>query len=519
LQTALDAVLSASIEILNADMGNIQLFQQTKKGLKIVAQQGFQPEFLATFDFVDATDNSACGRALRSGQRCIIEDVLADESYAPYRDAARSAGYRAVQSTPLISHNGAMLGILSTHFRQPHSLRDREQKLLDLLGQQAADLIDRLTAEEKLKELNETLEASVIQQTRQVHESEEQFRVLVNASAQIIWTTDAQGEVVADSPSWRSFTGQTFEEWIGWGWTAVLHPEDRTHAAQAWQHAVETETQLNIEYRIYHAESGDYRWTHVRAEQLRAPTGQVRGWVGMNIDIHERKRAEAQLRQLASRLTMAEQEERRRISQILHDDLQQLLYGIQVKLALMRTNGEEAQWTQLAKHQEQAEAWIAAAIMTTRRLTVDLSPPMLQGEGLVNTLNWLVTQMADLHSLAVSVEADHVFQIENEDMRVLLFQIIRELLFNVAKHAETNRAVVILGEADGQLIIRVNDDGRGFDPTLAYNQTKNSFGLFSIRERLGLFGGRLEIVSNRDEGTRITIYVPQPPKPDPASDD
>jgi PAS domain S-box-containing protein len=130
-----------------------------------------------------------------------------------------------------------------------------------------------------------------------LRENEERFRALVDTSAQIVWTTDADGLVVEDSPSWRAFTGQTFDQWKGWGWTNALHPEDRDRLAKLWHAAVADSTPVDSEYRIRHV-SGDWRWTSVRAVPLRNGDG-VRGWVGMNRDITERKRSEEQITVLA----------------------------------------------------------------------------------------------------------------------------------------------------------------------------------------------------------------------------
>jgi signal transduction histidine kinase len=93
-------------------------------------------------------------------------------------------------------------------------------------------------------------------------------------------------------------------------------------------------------------------------------------------------------------------------------------------------------------------------------------------------------------------------------MRVLLFQVVRELLFNVVKHADTDRALVTLDDEDGTLVITVEDEGRGFDPDTLEPKTEGGFGLFSVRERLRLFGGHLEIDSTPGNGTRMTAVLP-----------
>ena len=128
-----------------------------------------------------------------------------------------------------------------------------------------------------------------------VRESQARYQALVDTSAQIVWTTDARGSVVEDSPSWRAFTGQTYEQWQGTGWLDAMHPDDRQRVHELWQRAVAEHTPVDTEYRLRHV-NGDWRWTHVRAVPVLHPDGTVREWVGMNSDITERKQAEENLR-------------------------------------------------------------------------------------------------------------------------------------------------------------------------------------------------------------------------------
>jgi two-component system CheB/CheR fusion protein len=216
-----------------------------------------------------------------------------------------------------------------------------------------------------------------------------------------------------------------------------------------------------------------------------------------------------QVRTLASTLTLAEQEERRRISQILHDDLQQRLYGIQMRVLSIITDVAANNQSRLPRYAQEVYGWIGDAIQTTRQLTVDLSPPVLKNEGLADALAWLATQMAAVNGLQVEIQATHPCIIPQEDMRVLLFQSVRELLFNVVKHAATDHATVELTETTtGELRIVVRDEGRGFDTTAVNSKQAVGFGLYSVRERLNLFGGRLTIASTPGQGTEITIHAP-----------
>jgi PAS domain S-box-containing protein len=124
--------------------------------------------------------------------------------------------------------------------------------------------------------------------------NEVRFRALVDASAQIVWTTGVDGRALEDSPSWRAFTGQTYNEYKDFGFFDAIHPDDKKLVIQDWTHSLATRSPLKAEYRIRHA-SGEWHWTIVRAVPLLNADRTIRGWVGMNTDISERKQSEVAL--------------------------------------------------------------------------------------------------------------------------------------------------------------------------------------------------------------------------------
>jgi DNA-binding response OmpR family regulator/signal transduction histidine kinase len=177
LKEGLDEMLAAAINLLNAQKGNIQMLEHDHLRLTIGAQRGFGKEFLDFFRQVTASDDSACGRALRAGERVIVEDVEADESFAPLRPIARRAGFKAVISTPLIGADGTFLGVLSIHFGAAHRPSKADLQRLDLYVRQATDFIQRCRIEEALRrseeqfrKLSETLDAEVRARTKELEE-------------------------------------------------------------------------------------------------------------------------------------------------------------------------------------------------------------------------------------------------------------------------------------------------------------------------------------------------------------
>ena len=137
-----------------------------------------------------------------------------------------------------------------------------------------------------------------------------------------------------------------------------------------------------------------------------------------------------------------------------------------------------------------------------------MSPPILNDASLIGALGWLADDFWKQHGLKVRVEADPRSDAAIDDTRIFLFEAVRELLFNVCKHARVDAASVHAGIFDGKLQLSVADSGAGFDPTALAEPASAGLGLFSIRERLQALGGSLEIDAAPGRGTRVTLSVP-----------
>ena len=160
----------------------------------------------------------------------------------------------------------------------------------------------------------------------------------------------------------------------------------------------------------------------------------------------------------------------------------------------------------------EAQQSVDDSIAYTRSLMAQLSPRVLYDLGLPSALAWLGNEQQERHGLKVEISgAARGFALD-EERSVLAFQCVRELLWNIVKHAQTNRAMVSYKIEHGELTIEVNDEGRGFDPESLRDDGNGleRFGLFSIRERLALFGGKLDVTSRPGQGTRVRFSLPAP---------
>jgi len=223
----------------------------------------------------------------------------------------------------------------------------------------------------------------------------------------------------------------------------------------------------------------------------------------------ELERRTLQLSRLASQLTLAEQKARKQLASTLHDGLQQLLFSARMTIDRAAKGNSQADQVGLL---QRARADVNEAMEATRTLSVDLFPPVLQLGGLPAALAWLAKRTHEQYSIVVNVSADPLANPEATDVRILLFEVVRELLFNAIKHARVDRVDVKLAVGPGDTIhIQVSDEGIGFDPNATLHhedQHQVGLGLFSIQERLALFGGHLEVHSAPGKGARFILTVP-----------
>jgi signal transduction histidine kinase len=215
------------------------------------------------------------------------------------------------------------------------------------------------------------------------------------------------------------------------------------------------------------------------------------------------------LRLLSAELSLAEERERRRIAQVLHDDLQQVLVAVRLYL---RTLGKTKTAAKRDGIMQEIDEMLERSFNLTRSLSVELSPPVLHEGGLAAALEWLAAQTRQHYNVQVTLEADSSANPKAVDVRVFLFQAVRELLLNAVKHGAGSPVHIAMTSAGlSKVHIVVADRGPGFDPDALDLQKvgPGGLGLFNIRERMTSIEGELQIESTPGHGTRITLIAPR----------
>lgn len=375
----------------------------------------------------------------------------------------------------------------------------------------------------------------------QHRESEERFRTLANTVSQFAWMADSTGWIFWYNARWYEYTGTTLKDMEGWGWKSVHHPDHVERVVEKVSRCFQTGDIWEDTFPLK-GKNGEYRWFLSRAVPIRDQKGAVVRWIGTNTDITELKTTQEQLQHLTTKLEsriakrteelrhnqsrlqalvgdliLTEQRERRRVAEELHDFLAQLLVACRLRVNRLEQMRGEGNMLPVLK---EIDGILDQSLGYTRSLVAQLVPSVLYQFGLLEALRWLAEDMKQYGlSVEVTMERDHLTLTENE--AVFLFQSVRELMMNVVKHAGVNHLwlAVTLSSPD-EVCIEISDEGKGFDPHRIdqSSYSSNQFGLFSIRERMSLLGGRMVIDSNVGSGTCTRLYVALPDQDHPGGD-
>ncbi|KJS28291.1 MAG: hypothetical protein VR64_25140 [Desulfatitalea sp. BRH_c12] len=223
----------------------------------------------------------------------------------------------------------------------------------------------------------------------------------------------------------------------------------------------------------------------------------------VNERTREEKARSKQLQALAVELIEAEERERRRISELLHDDLQQILAAARLQLECVCANLPHAPGL------SEVERMLSESICKARQLSHEISPAVLQHSDLVSAMRWLCQNVSEQFKVNVKLNLVKADQLQDLAPNIFVFRAVQELLFNIFKHAGVKSACVDMGHFEDGIIVTVSDEGKGFDPDiLDANPEKAGLGLLSLRERASYIGGSLTIESAKGRGSRFTLTCP-----------
>jgi PAS domain S-box-containing protein len=368
------------------------------------------------------------------------------------------------------------------------------------------DVTERKQAEEALKQ------------------SEVKFRGTFEQAAVGIAHVAPDGHFIRVNQRLCDIVGYTQEELLRKTFQDITHPDDLKADLEYVRQVLADEIKTYSMEKRYYRKDDLIVWINLTVSLIRNESGEPEYFIPVIEDITERKEAEQKLvisqnnlRTLASRLIATEEEQRRQIASNLHDDVSQLLALSVNQLQKLRGSVGLAD----ARTLDNTRQTLEEVIEHVRDLTFDLGSPTLYKLGLKAAIfEFLDERLRDHHAITCEFSGDDTDKLLDSNIRVLLFQAVRELLINVIKHAKANRVEVAVGRKGEDIQICVSDDGIGFDTkiTEAPMQRTGGFGLFNIQNQLDLIGGSFEMHSQLGSGSHFTLTAPLKTKTDLAGE-
>lgn len=448
-------------------------------------------------------DIGFCSLVLLQRDLLVIPDALADERFARNPLVTSEPHLRYYAGVPLIAPGGHAVGTLCVADTTPRDLNPKQKEALRALGRQVVAQLELRRRAAEMERAEQSL-----------RKGEELFRQLAENIRDVFFVSTPTEQMVYISPMYEEVWGRTCESLYKnpWSWTNAIYTGDRERIAQRIKQ-FERDGHFDDEFRIVRPDAS-VRWVRGRAVALQNESGDVYRIVGVAQDITERKQTEdaltqttAQMQTLSRRLLEAQEIERRRIAQELHDELGQSLTAVKI---ILQTVQRLAKAGPLESWLEEGINIVNNTVQQVRDLSLDLRPSMLDDLGLVAALRWYVDRMAQRAGFVIRFVADAVEKRLPPGIETACFRIAQEALTNVARHAQAQKVTVKMSLRQGQLHIMIKDDGIGFDVKAAQQRAAQgqSLGLIGMQERALLVGGRIEIESTPHSGTTVRVKLP-----------
>jgi PAS domain S-box-containing protein len=482
--------------------------------IPFVAWTGFSDQFLAEESMLSLERNSClCIRAVtqqresqdiplatprgsfHSNNAVEFLNKLAPKDKTVYRGNCIKHGFKSLAVIP-IRYREAILGAIHVADERASMVPLEKVEMLENMAMLIGEAVHRFDVEQSLR----SSEARLAQAQRIAHLGNWEWDIASGA----LWWSDEVYRIFGLEP--QQF-GATYEAFL-----SCVHLGDRAFVRESVDKALRNEQPYDIDHRVVRPD-GSECIVHEHAEVIYDENHEPHRMIGTVLDVTEQKQAESQiiagqkqLRSLTAELQLAEEKERRRIAQDLHDSVGQILaFSTMALKAIQKTASED-----LARSLADVSKQLDIAVQQSRTLSFDLSPSVLYDLGLETAIEDLVDKFAAQRKIRCTFKNCRMDKPLAEDVKILLYRCVREVLINTAKHAKAGNVTVSCLRSSSDVYITVEDDGPGFDTTILEDSSTRpkGFGILSVRERLNHIGGRLKIDSAPGKGTKVTLVAP-----------
>ena len=343
--------------------------------------------------------------------------------------------------------------------------------------------------------------------------AEEMYRLLADNTNDIITLHDIDSSIRYISPSVETLLGYTTKELVGTKFYNLIHKDDKLYVKKVIENKVLKGDNLNaISFKVKHKD-GHVVWLEKSITPI-YKKGKIVSLMASNRDITQWMLAkkeiddyQSSLQKLTSEISMIEEKQKKEIAANIHDHLSQ-------SLVISKMRIEDLQKTENLDHAQEDLSFIrnhiSGALENSRKITYDLSPPVLYQLGLIDAIDWYADESKEKYGIDFKFNTNVSSVQLTEFKSILLFRCIQEAFTNTIKYAEATAVTIDLTKDDDTITVEIVDNGNGFDTSKLNNSVSSSsgFGLFAVRERIRNMNGELDISSKINVGTKIKICVP-----------
>ena len=507
LERVVETLLDFLSQLVPYDSANVMLLKGEAQFVVSALRryEAHQDVETARFIALDANSNPLLQRICSTKQSVLVADTHREPGWQWVNGAGHVRNWIGV---PLVAA-GNVIGLYSVDKEEPNFFQEQHVRLAESLAARASSAIQNAQLFEQSQHYVAELEERIAERKRAevaLRESEERYRELFENARDAIYVHDLQGNYIRVNHAAEILSGYKREEIVGHNFLQFVAAGDLTFGRKTFYAKLAEEGETAFEVDVI-AKDGRRVPVDVRTRAI-YENGVMVGVQGIARDITERKLAQDALQMFSRQLIEAQEDERRRISRELHDQIGQVLTAIKMNL---HTVQEVRQVSEIGCYVKDNLEAVDEALRLVRDLSVDLRPPVLDDFGLVTALCWYV----DRYTRRTGLEVDVIIELPDQnqrfsrDVETACFRIAQEALTNIVRHAQPSQVSLQLGKDGNVLLLSIKDDGVGFDLESLRRRAPRAatLGLISMQERAYAAGGALEIDSAISKGTEVRFKL------------
>jgi PAS domain S-box-containing protein len=508
IEKVCEALLDYLAKLVPYDSANVMLRTADSRFVvnALRRYEGYQdPETTRSISF-DANTNGLLRRICETKQTLVVPDTHKDPEWEVRIGADHVRNWLGV---PLVS-SGQVIGLYSVDKVEPNYFQPEHARLAETLASRAASAIHNAQLFDQSQRYVAELEERIAERKQAetaLRESEERYRELFENAKDAMYVHDLDGTYIRVNKAAERLSGYPRKEIVGRNFLEFIAPEDIRYVREHFCTKLAQQGETTYEVDVV---SKDGRRVPVEVSSRAIyENGAIVGVQGMARDITERKLAQEALQMFSRQLIEAQEDERRRIARELHDQIGQVLTAVKMNLYTVQQVCTSSETRSYVKDNIEA---VDEAMRLVRDLSIDLRPPVLDDLGLATALRWYVDRYTRRTGLKVEVRIELADENErfSRELETACFRIAQEALTNVFRHANASQVLVQLAKEGDDLLLRIKDDGVGFDrESIGHReQPAATLGLVSMQERAHAAGGVIEIDSKLSKGTEVWSSIP-----------